>query len=165
MANAGSNSVSVIDTSTNIVITTVAVGAIPLNVALTPDGGARLRGQCGHALDHSDQHGEQRGRDHPRVGSTPAKIAITPNGAQAYVADAGAKSVSVIDTTTGPPKVIATVGVGANPVDVSITRDGTRAYVTNAGSNSVSVIDTTTGPPKVIGTVGVGANPVNAAIF
>jgi YVTN family beta-propeller protein len=38
VANAGSNSVSVINTGTNTLIATVAVGARPLNVAITPDG-------------------------------------------------------------------------------------------------------------------------------
>ena len=69
----------------------------------------------------------------------------------------------MIDTTTGPPKVIATVGVGTNPLDEAITPDGARAYVANSGSNSASVIDT--GTNAVTATVPVGVNPVNAAIF
>jgi YVTN family beta-propeller protein len=86
---------------------------------------------------------------------------ITPNGASAYVADAGANSVTVINTATNT--VVATVGVGAIPTDVSISPDGAHAYVTNAGSNSVSVIDTNT--DAVSATVPVGVHPVNVAIF
>jgi YVTN family beta-propeller protein len=88
---------------------------------------------------------------------------VSPDGVHAYVTNAGAKSVSVIDTTAGPPRVVATVGVGAIPVHVSISPDGVHAYVTNAGSDSVSVIDTTTNAVTV--TVPVGVRPVNAAIF
>ena len=33
-----SNSVTVIDTTTNMVITTIAVGIVPVGVAVTPDG-------------------------------------------------------------------------------------------------------------------------------
>jgi DNA-binding beta-propeller fold protein YncE len=54
----------------------------------------------------------------------------------------------VIDTTTNPNTVVATVGVGVFPVGVAISPDGTRAYVTNAGDFTVSVIDTTTTPPR-----------------
>jgi YVTN family beta-propeller protein len=95
------------------------------------------------------------------VGFLPVKTAITPNGATAYVADAGGKSVSVINTATNT--VVATVAVGADPVDVSISPDGVHAYVTNAGSNSVSVIETSTN--AVSATVPVGFLPVNGAIF
>jgi len=45
------------------------------------------------------------------VRSNPVKIAITPNGARAYVTNAGANSVSVIDTATNT--VVTTVGVGS----------------------------------------------------
>lgn len=88
-------------------------------------------------------------------------MAITPNGATAYVANAGAKAVSAINTAT--QSVVATVAVGADPVDVSITPDGSQAYVTNAGSNTVSVINT--GTNAVTTTVTVGSNPVSATAF
>ena len=35
-----------------------------------------------------------------KVGADPVNIAITPNGATAYVANAGSSSVSVINTAT-----------------------------------------------------------------
>ena len=38
MTNAGSNNVSVIDTSSNTVVATVPVGASPIADAVTPDG-------------------------------------------------------------------------------------------------------------------------------
>jgi YVTN family beta-propeller protein len=66
------------------------------------------------------------------------------------VADAGANSVTVINTATNT--VMATVGVGAIPTDVSISPDEAHAYVTNAGAKSVSVIDTAT--KTVVATVG-----------
>ena len=88
-------------------------------------------------------------------------VSITPDGADAYVTNAGSKSVSVINTTT--KKVVATAEVGFIPVHVSFSPDGARAYVTNAGSNSVSVIDTATN--KVSTTVPVGVHPINAASF
>jgi YVTN family beta-propeller protein len=67
---------------------------------------------------------------------------ISPDGVRAYVANAGAKSVSVIETSTDA--VVATVAVEFIPVHVSISPDGAHVYATNAGSNSVSVIDSST---------------------
>jgi YVTN family beta-propeller protein len=52
------------------------------------------------------------------VGRGPVDVAITPDGARAYVTNAGANSVSVIDTSTNA--VTATVPVGANPVNAAI---------------------------------------------
>jgi len=74
--------------------------------------------------------------------SAPYAIAITPNGAFAYTANAAASTVSVIDTATNT--VITTVGVGSTPHGVTITPDGKFAYVGNEYSSTVSVIDTST---------------------
>ena len=84
-------------------------------------------------------------------GTFPQGIAITPDGASAYVAnngggvccvDSNASSVSVIDTATNT--LFATLPVGASPTGVAVTPDGAFVYVTNAIDNTVSVIRTET---------------------
>jgi YVTN family beta-propeller protein len=85
---------------------------------------------------------------------------ITPDGTKAYVTNAGANSVSVINTSTDT--VLTTVTVGSNPVDTAITGNGAKAYVTNAGSNSVSVINTSLN--NVGTTVSVGGNPTEVVL-
>ena len=83
--------------------------------------------------------------------STLSSAALARN---AYVANPGSESVSVIDTGTnqvvGPP-----IMVGHEPNPIAITPDGRFAYVVNVGSGSVSVIDTGTnqvvGPPIMVG--------------
>jgi YVTN family beta-propeller protein len=52
------------------------------------------------------------------VGANPVDVSITPDGARAYVTNAGSNSASVIDTSTNA--VTATVPVGANPVSAAI---------------------------------------------
>ena len=74
------------------------------------------------------------------VGPGPRGLAITPDGAFAYVANAGSFVVSVIATASNT--VVATVPVGPGPEDVAITPDGAFAYVANLASNDVSVIAT-----------------------
>ena len=63
-----------------------------------------------------------------------------------YVANTGANTVAVFDTTTSPPSLVATVPIGTNPTGVALSPDGKRVYTANTTSNNVSVIDTTTSP-------------------
>src|SRR5437879_2471222 len=94
----------------------------------------------------------------------PLAVAITPNGAFAYVTNSGwvfgSNSVSVIDTASNT--VVTTIPGGAFPVGVAITPNGAFAYVANFNSNSVSVINTATN--TVTGTIAVGAGPWGMAI-
>ena len=72
----------------------------------------------------------------------------------AYVANSGSESVSVIDTRTDQV-VGSPITVGVEPTAIAITPDGRFAYVVNTGSGSVSVIDAQTkqvvGPPIAVG--------------
>jgi YVTN family beta-propeller protein len=72
------------------------------------------------------------------VGDAPAGVAVTPDGATAYVANVVDDTVSVIDTATNT--VTATITVGDGPIFVAVSPDGTRAYVTNQADGTVSVI-------------------------
>ena len=81
----------------------------------------------------------------------------------AYVANPGSGTVSVIDLGTNSPA--GSITVGAGPRDVAITPDGRFAYVTNEAEGTVSVIATATN--TVVGTpiaIGVGSKPRGIAI-
>ena len=56
-------------------------------------------------------------------------MAITPDGAFAYVANFNSHDVSVIDTSTNT-EVLPRIPVGTSPADVAITPDGAFASVT-----------------------------------
>jgi len=97
------------------------------------------------------------------VRTYPIAVAITPNGASAYVVNngQGSNSVSVINTATGT--VVADIQVGFDPRGVAITPDGAFVYVSNRISNDVPVINT--GTNTVAATVsGVAALPEGVAI-
>jgi uncharacterized protein (TIGR03437 family) len=74
------------------------------------------------------------------VGTSPVQIAITPNGATAYVANQGSNNVSVINTATRT--VVGNVPVGTKPVGIAVTRDGSKVLVANRSSANISVIST-----------------------
>lgn len=144
VTNILSNSVSVIDTSTNTVTATIGVGSGPLGVVLTPDGtrayvandfGSTTGGSTVSVIDTASN--TVIATVHVN-GSAPGFPAITPDGKSVYV-PTGAE-VDVIDTASN--SVAATISLNSNPGDIAITPDGTRAYV--LGSNEVDVIDTAT---------------------
>jgi YVTN family beta-propeller protein len=90
--------------------------------------------------------------------SGPGRIAITPDGAFAYVANSFSNHILVIDIAING--VIAIVPV-MTPFGIAITPDGAFAYVTNRDSDTVSVIDTTT--HIVTATIPVGDEPLAIA--
>src|SRR6266404_5548426 len=95
----------------------------------------------------------------------PLAVAITPNGAFAYVTNSGwpvgSNSVSVISTVTNT--VIAAVAVGTGPWGLAITPNGAFAYTANLDSNNVTVIDTA--PNTVVATVPVVSGSYNSGPY
>jgi len=101
------------------------------------------------------------------VSSFPTNVAVTPNGAFAYVTSGilgvlppPPSVISVINTATNT--VVATVPVAAIPLGLAITPNGAFAYVADFSSNSVLVINTASN--TVVATVPVGFGPENVAI-
>ena len=107
-----------------------------------------------------DTDPEADGVQHIRVGDRPRGIAISPDGNEAYVANAGDGNVSVINTDT--KTVVATIPVGREPQGVAFAPDGATAYVTNIKDNTVSVIDTATRTQTT--TIAVGRSPQSIAV-
>jgi YVTN family beta-propeller protein len=75
------------------------------------------------------------------VGDGPVGIAVTPDGARAYVANSAAGSLSVVDTAG--ESVTATIRVADNTNDVVLSPDGSRGYV--VGDGSVWTLDPSSG--------------------
>jgi len=115
---------------------------------------------------------------HPRiVGSLPlmnsifgppTNLAVTPDGTLGIVANsmdwtqdgANWKAVPdsklyVIDLTTNPPKLIATVTVGKQPSGLSINRAGNLALIANRNDNSISVVSIQGKQVKLVDSVAV----------
>jgi len=99
----------------------------------------------------------------------PTNLAITPDQKLALVANSmdwekdGEKwkavpdtKLYVIDLTTTPPALIATVTVGKQPSGLSINNAGTLALVANRADNSISVLSIFGKEVKLIDTVPMG---------
>ncbi len=71
----------------------------------------------------------------------PVSLDVAPDGATAYIANAGSNTVSVIDLVHR--QETARIGAGEQPSAARIASDGKTIVVANRGGNSVSVIDAT----------------------
>ncbi|MBL0122652.1 MAG: choice-of-anchor D domain-containing protein [Betaproteobacteria bacterium] len=155
-----SNNVSVIDTSTDTVVATIAVGSPSYGVAVNPGGTRVYVTHPGNDSVSVIDTSSNTVIAPVSVGTSPNGIAVSPDGTRVYVANSS-NSVSVIETVGNT--VIATLTVGTNPFGIAVTPDGTRVYVSNKGSNNVSVIDATNNTVLPI-LLGVGSNPMGVAI-
>lgn len=99
----------------------------------------------------------------------PTNLAITPDESLAVVANslayqpdgAGWKPVPdtklfVIDLTSTPPKLIATVEVGKQPAGLAINRKGDLLLIANRADNSISVLTINGKEVKLVDTVPMG---------
>ena len=160
VANRFSNNVSVINTSTNAVTATVAVGSLPNGVAITPDGTAvYVTNFSGNSVSVISTATNTVIATIP-VGTGPNRPAVTPDGSKVYVPNGTSGTVSVISTATNT--VTATVpGVG-DARDAAITPDGAKAYLAKANGNSISVVNTATN--TVTATIDVGGYSLGIAM-
>ncbi len=127
VTNFGSDDVSVIDTATGTVLTTIAVGTSPTGVAIRADGTRAFISNTG-SNSVSVIDGEALAViDTVAVGSAPIGMTLSPDESRLYVANNGSDSLTVLDAEVGV--VIATVDVPGAPIDVAALPDGSRIYV------------------------------------
>src|SRR5437868_8414731 len=116
ITNNGSNNVSVIDTASNTVTATVAVGPNPTGVAVHPAGTrVYVANQSSNNVSVIDTASNTVTAT-VAVGTFPTGVAVNPAGTRIYVTNQASNTVSVLDTATNT--VIATVAVGQNPVEI-----------------------------------------------
>jgi len=166
IANMGSNTISVIDTTTNKVTTTLEVGTGPYGVGVSSDGKkVYVANNDSNTVSVIDTTTNKVTATVP-VGSKPYGIAVTPDGKKLYVTNHLDNTTSVIDTATNA--VIATVPTEIYPSGVAVTPDGTKVYlaslahIENSTNSIVSVIDTVTN--NVTASVPVGAASTGIAV-
>ena len=161
VTNFGSNTVSVINTATNTVTTTITVGSAPYAAAITPNGGQLYVANATSNTVSVINTTTNTVTATIAVGTGPYAVAVTPNGGQVYVTNTYANTVSVINTTTNT--VIATFSTGGrNPRGITASPDGTRLYIANAGSNTITVVNTATN--TVTATIAVPTLPATVTL-
>ena len=159
VTNSHDNTVSVIDTATASVITTVPVGSSPDEVAVTPNGRfVYVANQLGNTVSVIDAASNTVIATVP-VAVFPGDIDIAPNGAFAYVTSSPADSISVIDTATNT--VVNTIPA-TSPNTLTLAPSGNLAYLTHGVFvNGVTVVNIATN--SVVANIPVPADTTIAA--
>jgi len=159
VVNSGANSVSVINTKTNTVVKTIAVGTSPFAVAINAAGTLAFVTNTGSNTISVINTTTNTVTASIPVSAGPMDIALNPIGSIAYVSCPGANVVAVVNT--GTKKVAATIAV-QNPAGLAVLGNGTYLYVASSTTAKVLVISTLTN--AVAATIPVGTKPVGLAI-
>ncbi len=156
VANANSNTVTVIDGATNATVT-VGVGWAPQAVAVNSTSNkiyvANANGNTVTVIDGTNNSISTVG-----VGDEPMAIAANPVTNKIYVSNYRGNSVTVIDGTTNSA---STISVGSYPEALAINQTTNKIYVVNCGGGSVSIID---GATNSTSAVAVGSYPEALAL-
>jgi YVTN family beta-propeller protein len=163
------SSVSVIDASTNSVVTTVPVGdqlsGGTAGLQVAPGSGRIYVAKQFGPSDPGSVFVVDRstnavvGGPIP-VGVSPSAVAVAPDGSRVLIGNGGSRNISIIDTSTD--SVMATVSLDGTADGIAVTSDGSHAYVASQNPALVSVINLATN--SVVGTIPVSGNAVGVAI-
>ena len=122
------STVSVIDTATNTVVSTVAVGSHPRGVAVNPNGTrAFVTNRDSNTVSIIDTATNTVVAT-ISVGANPFGVSFSPDGTRAYVTNQTSNDVAIIDTANNT--VISTVSVGQSPVFPGICSNGNALLAT-----------------------------------
>lgn len=154
IANYGTNNVSVINTATNKLITTIPVGSNPYTVTASKDGNRVYVVNTisnNVSVINTTTNAVIATID---VAANPLGAIINEDGSRLYVINKGNNSVSFINTIS--TEVIKTIPLNAVPYNVAISKDGSTLFVTNYEANTVSVVDIAT---ETVTDIAVKAGP------
>ena len=154
VSDRGSNNVSVINTTTNNVISQINVGSNPCMLAYDPDNGFLYVTDLGVGVSVINTATNAVVKN-IGTGSFPEGITFDQNNKYIYVANEATSNISVINTVTN--KDFESISVGCYPRDVTVDTNNNLIYTsTNAG---VRVFNTTDNN-VFVKTIGVGNNPM-----
>ncbi|MCP5504781.1 MAG: YncE family protein [Chlamydiales bacterium] len=142
VANQTEDTISVINTTTNTIQTTInPAGNGPFKIAMTPNGNyAYVTNGVGATVSVIDLSTNLIISTIP-VGSAPRGLAVTPNGDFVYVMCPGDSSIRKISTATNTE----VANIAATPLfDIAITSDGAFAYLTDIVNDTTELLDLTT---------------------
>ena len=160
ITNNSSDTLSVINTATNLVTATILVGNSPGGIAVTADGTRVYVSNTTDGTVSVIDTSVNAVIATIAVGFAPIGIAVNTAGTRLYVANSLSDTVSVIDAATNT--IITNIVVGTSPYGIAVNLAGTMAYVTNNVSGTVSVINTATN--TVLASIIVGSGPEGLAV-
>lgn len=174
VTNERSGDLSIIDSKTHEVVSTVPLGKRPRGIHASPDGKliyVALSGSpiAGPGVDESTLPPADKNADGIGVfdvgegkvvkvlksGSDPEEFAVSPDGKLLYVSNEDASGVSILDLAT--EKIISTLPTGEEPEGVTMSPDGKFVYATSEDAGMIYKIDAAAA--KVVSSLKVGRRP------
>ena len=164
VTNERDGTITVIDTASDRVYSTLKVGGRLRGIRLSPD---RSRIWVAISYPTNESQGEDKIAElDPKgnviakyeAGTDPENFVVDNNATRLYIANEDAGTASITDVKAN--RVIASMPVGLEPEGAAMSPDGRWVYITSESSSSVSVIDTQTG--QVVKQFLVGARPREA---
>jgi PQQ-dependent catabolism-associated beta-propeller protein len=165
VTNERDGTITVIDTKTDRVYSTIKIGGRLRGIRLSSD---RSRIWVAISYPTNQSQGEDKIAELDlngniiakyEAGTDPENFVVDDRATRLYIANEDAGTASITDVKAN--RVIASMPVGLEPEGAAISPDGRWVYITSEASSSVSVIDTQTS--QVIKTFLVGARPREAA--
>ncbi len=146
VANAGANTVSVLDLVYLRADRTLKVGETPIALAVNP-----VRNEV-YVINRGSGSVTVIDAAANRIAATipvhrqPSAIAVAPDGRRAFVSNAGANSVSVLDLDAR--RELSTAATGSAPAALALAPDVRSLVVANRASGSVSIFAVTPTTPS-----------------
>lgn len=180
VSNEDGQSVSVIDTGTEQVIATIAVGKRPRGLKLNADGSllyVAVSGlpKCPPSVPDAECAKLKRDLQADGIaridtatlkltrvlksGSDPEQFDLSRDGKRLFVSNEDSAQATVLDTGTG--SIVASIPMGHEPEGVRVAPNGKWVIVTSETDNALSLIDAAS--LKVLKTIPVGARPRDLA--
>lgn len=159
VTNEQDDSVSVIDSATNQVETTIDIGDRPRGIGLSPDATELYVAVSEENVIKVVDPKSLKVLREFQAGSDPETFAVHPNG-HIYISNEDDAKASVYDPKNGA--LIAEIPVGLEPEGVAISPDGGKVIVTSESTNMLHVVSVP--EHKITGNILVSARP-RAAVF
>ncbi len=138
VANEFSNTVSIIDESTDKVQATIKVGSFPYGIDVNPlNNRVYVANRGSNTISVIDGSTNLKMAD-VQVGKSPIDVAVNPSSSLVYVTNIESGTVSVIDGITNT--VSSTIKVGSIPYAIAVNPETNMTYVTDLGDGSISML-------------------------
>jgi YVTN family beta-propeller protein len=138
VVNPDSNSLTLVDTASELVIAELSVGVDPRTVTMDDAGDrAYVANRGSDSVAVVDLTMPQVITE-VAVGNRPYGVVVSPSGDRLYVAEQGVDQVRILDTATSA--TAATLSVADRPSGVGLSDDGHTLYVTHLLTNVITVL-------------------------
>jgi len=159
VTNESGDSITVIDSKTNKVETTIDIGKRPRGIGLSPDASELYVAVSDEdSIKVVDPQSLKVLREF-KAGSDPETFAVHPNG-HIYISNEDDAKASVFDPKDG--KLIAEIPVGLEPEGVAVSPEGHKVIITSESTNMLHVVSVP--EHQITGNILVSARP-RAAVF